>query len=915
MHYDREKLIVRESMKSQNCAPVREALLGQGRTPGSATPFFRCGLNLLRTIFVASLLFSLHTPAQDSAAVLGPGDPAWLAYHPVRSGAVFGSESGIPETIVVLGHDSAQSDALEQTAARELASGWQGMFNRFPRIVDDANPRTLDALVIVGTQAEMKKWHAESAASAPFGPDAYRLRRVGKLLLIEGGDARGTLYGAFALLREIAQEHSLLTLDEHSEPWGAVRWTNEWDNPNGTIERGYAGPSIFFENGHVRADLSRVATYARLLASVGIDGCTINNVNADARLLQPENLKDIARIADVFRPYGVRLSLSVDMSSPQKIGVLSTFDPLDPQVAAWWQKKVNEIYKAIPDFGGVVVKADSEGQPGPSQYGRSPADAANVLARALAPHSGIVLYRGFIYNHHLDWRDPKADRARAGYDNFRSLDGKFEPNVIVQIKYGPIDFQVREPVSPLFAALPHTNEAIELQITQEYLGQQKHLVYLAPMWKLSLDTDMRASLKDPPLPVRDFLSGKAVHGQQHTLGGFIGVSNVGTGDWLGNPLSMSNLYAFGRLAWNPTLSAPALSDEWTRLTLGNDAQVRSVVNKLQMDSWHIYESYTGPLGLGTLTDILGPHFGPDPASAENNGWGQWLRADEKGVGMDRTTATGTGYTGQYPAPLAAEYESLKTCPDSLLLFMHHVPYRYRLRSGQTVIQYIYDTHYWGAQAAAAQIPAWGSLRGKVPDATYAEVLKRLEFQAGHAIVWRDAITNWFERMSGIPDDQHRVGHYPGRYEAEAMTLDGYKPVDVTPWETASGGKAVVCVDRAECSASLTWSGADGWYDIAVEYFDARDGVSHYVLRAAGRTVLEWAADTDVLFKGMNGNTSTRQTLHNVALHHGDTLQLVGKPDGDEAAPVDYIEITPAGAKLQTGAAKGTTKETGKGLAQ
>jgi alpha-glucuronidase len=522
-----------------------------------------------------------------------------------------------------------------------------------------------------------------------------------------------------------------------------------------------------------------------------------------------------------------------------------------------------------------------------------------VLARALAPHGGLVLYRGFVYNHHLDWRDPKADRARAGYDNFHALDGKFEPNVIVQIKYGPIDFQVREPVSPLFAALPRTNEAIELQITQEYTGQQRHLVYLAPMWKELLDTDMRASLNAGPLPVRDLVSGKPERGLEHTRGGFVGVANVGMEGWLGNPLALANLYAFGRLAWDPTLDAAALSDEWTRLTLGNDAEVRAVVNKLQMNSWRIYESYTGPLGLGTLTDILGPHFGPDPESAERNGWGQWLRADANGVGMDRTTATGTGYIGQYPAPLAAKYESLKTCPDQLLLFMHHVPYTYRLHSGQTVIQFIYDAHYRGAQEEAAQLPAWESLRGKVPDATYAEVLKRLEFQAGHAIVWRDAITKWFERESGIADDRHRVGDYPGRFEAEAMTLDGYKPVDVTPWETASGGKAIACLDRAVCSASLTFDQPDGWYDIAVQYFDWSGGVSHFTLQVAGRTALAWAADANLPYGRVNGNTSTRQTLRNVALHRGDTLRLTGQPDGNEPAPVDYIEITLAGAEAQT----------------
>lgn len=835
------------------------------------------------------LLSAVVASAQNAPAALGPGDPAWLAYRTVRPAAVFGSESDIPDTIVVLG-----KDALEQSAGRELELGWRGMLGHIPRVVQrtDQNNRSGN-LVIVGTQAELRTWRPSLVSGRMLTSDGYRLRRSGNLLLVEGADTRGVLYGAFALLREIAQEHSLADLDISSEPWAAVRWTNEWDNPNGTIERGFAGPSIFFEDGHVRADLTRAAAYARLLASVGINGCTINNVNADARLLLPENLQQIARIADVFRPYGVRLSLSIDMSSPQKIGGLSTFDPLDPQVAAWWREKFDEVYRDIPDFGGVVIKADSEGQPGPSQYGRSPADAANVIARALAPHGGLVLYRGFVYNHHLDWRDLKADRARAGYDNFHKFDGKFDSNVIVQIKYGPIDFQVREPVSPLFAALPNTNMAIELQITQEYTGQQRHLVYLAPMWKISLDTDMRSSASAPPLTVSDLIRGRAIQNQHHSLGGFVGVSNVGTDHWLGNPLALANLYSFGRLAWDPQLSAAQMSDEWTRLTFGNDPEVRSVVNKLQLDSWHIYESYTGPLGLGTLTDILGPHFGPGIESAERNGWGQWIRADHKGVGMDRTVATGTGYIGQYPAPLAAEYESLKTCPDNLLLFMHHVPYTYRLHSGKTLIQYIYDTHYWGAQAAAEQVPAWESLHGKVPDATYAEVLKRLQFQTGHAIVWRDAVTKWFARMSGIPDEHNRVGNFPNRIEAESMKLDGYTPVDVTPWETASGGKAVACQDRAACSISFTWQRPDGWYDIAVQYFDFRSGASQYTLQVEGHTVDSWAADAALPDHRMNGNTSTRHTLRNVALHRGDTLLLTGRPDGLEPAPVDYFEITPA----------------------
>jgi alpha-glucuronidase len=712
------------------------------------------------------------------------------------------------------------------------------------------------------------------------------------MLIVEGGEAPGVLYGCFALLRLIGEERPLATLNETSAPAASIRWTNEWDNSDGTIERGYAGPSIFFEGGKVRADLSRAAAYARLLSSVGINGCTINNVNANIGLLQPSNLSEIARIANVFRAYGVRLSLSVDMSSPQVIGGLKTFDPLDPQVAAWWKSKVDEIYRAIPDFGGVLIKADSEGRPGPSQYGRTPADAANVVARALQPHGGVVLYRGFVYNNHLDWTDMKADRARAGYDNFHALDGNFEPNVIVQIKYGPIDFQVREPVSPLFAALPNTNEAIELQVTQEYTGQQRHLVYLVPMWKESLDTDMRGSATASPLPVKQIVSGGSTGPEHHTAGGFVGVANVGTDGWLGNPLSLANLYGFGRLAWDANLTAAAISDEWTRLSFGNDPQVRAVVNKLELDSWHIYESYTGPLGVGTLTDIIGVHFGPGIESAERNGWGQWIRADHDGVGMDRSVATGTGYIGQYPAPLAARYESLTTCPDNLLLFMHHVPYSYRLHSGETVMQYIDDAHYWGAQAAAAQVPAWESLHGKVADAIYGEVLKRLQFQAGHAVVWRDAVTEWFTKTSGIADAKGRVGHYPGRVEAEAMQLDGYSAVDVRPWETASGGKAVVCAGQ-ECSAQTTWDKPDGWYDVTVQYFDLLHGHSRFALSVAGSEVERWVADNTLPSDKLSGHTATRRVLHDVAIHHGDIVRVTGWPDGAERAPLDYVEIVPS----------------------
>jgi alpha-glucuronidase len=327
--------------------------------------------------------------------------------------------------------------------------------------------------------------------------------------------------------------------------------------------------------------------------------------------------------------------------------------------------------------------------------------------------------------------------------------------VVLQIKYGPIDFQVREPASPLFGAMQHTNEALELQVTQEYTGQQRHLCFLAPMWKENLDFDMYVNGASP---VREIVEGKT---WRRPLGGFNAVVNVGLNEnWLGHPLAMANLYAYGRLAWNPDQSSEEISAEWTRLTFGNNPRVVKTISAMLLSSWHIYESYTGPLGVGTLTDIVGSHYEPNPASAEHNGWGQWIRADSQGVGMDRTIATGTGYIGQYSPEVQKKYETRAACPDELLLFMHHIPYTYVLHSRKTVIQHVYDSHYEGAQKAAALVGQWELLRGEVDDQRYAEVLSKLTYQAGQAIVWRDTVAHWFFKESGIPDAKGRIAQKP-----------------------------------------------------------------------------------------------------------------------------------------------------------
>jgi alpha-glucuronidase len=783
------------------------------------------------------------------------GYDAWLRYQPLQGEALQHYRDALPAAVV------ARADTNVMTSARqELIRGIRSMLGRTLRV--EASGFSDPAIVLqTGNLAE----------------DAFQLKAEGRSIVITGGNDRGILYGAFALLSKIALGEPLTNLDETQSPHTLVRWVNHWDNLDGTIERGYGGRSIFWDDGHTRTDLSRVADYGRLLASVGINGCSINNVNVNPRILAPDFLTEIVRIADSLRPWGVRTVISVDFGSPKTVGGLETFDPLDPSVAAWWKSKVDEIYRAIPDLGGFVLKADSEGRVGPSTYGRSHADAANVIARALKPHGGLIFYRGFVYDHHMDWQNPKNDRARAAVDNFRDLDGKFDDNVILQIKNGPIDFQVREPVSPLFGALEKTNQAVELQITQEYMGQARHTVFLVPMWKETLDFDMQAGGRVTPV-------------KKLAAGGIIGVSNVGLDDdWFGNHLSQANLYGFGRLAWTPDLSAERISSEWTRLTFGDNPKVADVVNRIQLTSWRTYENYTGPLGLQGLTDITGNHYGVSVEASERNGWGQWHRADAGGVGMNRTVATGTGYVGQYSPGVARMYESPERCPDDLLLFMHHVPYTHVLHSGKTVIQSIYDSHYEGAETVEAYVAQWETLQGLIDGRRYREVLAQLEYQAGQAQVWRDAVTNWFFRESGIPDSKGRVGKYPGRLEAESAQLQGYEVVDVEPWEAASGGRAVTC-PVTQCAATFVYNGAAGWFDLRVRYFDQNNGTARYRVYVGAQLIDEWTAADRLPTTKIDSSSSTRRTVSGIALRSGDRIRIEGVRDGGEAAALDYIEI-------------------------
>jgi len=600
-----------------------------------------------------------------------------------------------------------------------------------------------------------------------LGAEGFVIRREsGGTLAVRAGGPAGLLYGMFHLVRlgaaAFAEGAFAATAAEPEvhRPAMAQRMLDHWDNVAvhevmGQVERGYAGGSVFWKDGGPRGDLDRVRRYARLLAASGINAVGVNNVNVHAletRLLT-DRLGDVAELADVFRAYGIRVHLSVNFAAPVALGALDTADPLDPRVRAWWARAAEQVYASIPDFGGFVVKADSEGQPGPFAYGRSHADGANMLAEALAPHGGTVHWRAFVYDHHQDWRDRRTDRARAAHDHFAPLDGQFADNVVLQVKHGPMDFQTREPVSPVIGAMPATRLAVELQVTQEYTGQQKHICYLAPMWSEVLGFRHHGA------------QGATVAETAARGGGLAAVSNVGDDPfWTGHPLAQANLYAFGRLAWDPQADPAALLDEWAGLTFGclaaeaggDPEPLREVLHRLMDGSWRTYERYTAPLGVGFMVRP-GDHYGPDVDGYEYTPWGTYHFADRDGIGVDRTRATGTGFTGQYPPPWSEVYESLADCPDELLLFFHHVPYGHVLRSGTTVVQHIYDTHFAGAEEAERMRETWAAAAGLpgLTPAVHARVAERLDEQVRCAREWRDQINTYFHRKSGVPDAHGR----------------------------------------------------------------------------------------------------------------------------------------------------------------
>nr|MBP8303694.1 alpha-glucuronidase [Phycisphaerae bacterium] len=605
-----------------------------------------------------------------------------------------------------------------------------------------------DGMVLIGTPANSPQvrglnWAAdlEKVGEEGFLIRSARVKDKSVTVIASVGEI-GALYGCFHFLRRMQTGLPVDHLHIEERPSLQLRLMNHWDNPNGTIERGYAGRSLWQWNELPDKLSPRYADYARACASIGINGAVVNNVNANPNILSPENLRKVAALAAVWRPYGVRMYVSANFAAPVRLGGLSTADPLDKGVADWWKAKADEIYGLIPDFGGFLVKANSEGQPGPKTYGRTHAEGANVLADALAPHKGNVMWRAFVYDEDVD-----PDRAKRAYLEFTRLDGQFRPNVAVQVKNGAIDFQPREPFHPLFGAMKQTPVIAEIQATQEYLGQAKHLVYLGTMWKEFLDSDTHA--KGSGSTVAQVLAGRVC---PYRITGMVCVTNPGLDtNWCGHHFSQSNWYAFGRLAWDPGLSAEAIAEEWTRMTFTHHDPSVAVLRDMMMGSRETFVNYTMPLGLHHL--IGGDHYAPQPWNdrAPRADWTAtyYHQASESGIGFDRTRR-GNRAVEQYHPPVCDLFDDISRCPEEVLLWFHRCAWDHRMKSGKGLWEELCAKYQQGARQAAALEKTWLSLAGRVDSRRHREVAERLATQVADAAKWRDQILDYFGRFSKRP---------------------------------------------------------------------------------------------------------------------------------------------------------------------
>lgn len=646
------------------------------------------------------------------------------------------------------------------TARKELSNGLAGLLGTRLAFVQAI---TKHGVIVVGTPQSspmiaalnlQKKLHAA-------GEEGFIIHSMNangkKCTVIAAQNDVGVLYGVFHFLRLLQTRQDINVLSIISTPKIKLRLLNHWDNLDGSVERGYAGTSLW--DWHKLPDYisPRYKDYARANASIGINGTVLTNVNANAMVLTARYLEKVAALAEVFRPYGLKVYLTARFSAPVEIGGLPTADPLDAQVRAWWRHKADEIYRFIPDFGGFLVKANSEGQPGPQNYGRTHAEGANLLAEAVAPHGGVVMWRAFVYDNNMP-----EDRAKQAYNEFKPLDGKYRNNVLIQVKNGPIDFQPREPFHPLFGVMPRTPLMMEFQITQEYLGFATHLVYLAPLFKEVLDADTYAQGEGSL--VANVIDGKL---DQHTLSGIAGVSNIGDDrNWCGHPFAQANWFAFGRLAWDHRQTAEIIADDWLRMTFTNNEKFIAPAQSMLLASREITVNYMTPLGLHHLMG-WSHHYGPGPWI--DQGRADWTsvyyhRADSLGIGFNRSPS-GSDAVGQYFFPVRQKFGDLATCPEPYLLWFHHLPWQHKMKSGRTLWEELCFKYYSGVDSVRAMRKTWETLAGMIDDERFSHVQALLKIQEQEAVWWRNACLLYFQTFSKLP--------IPQEYEKPDRTLEYY----------------------------------------------------------------------------------------------------------------------------------------------
>jgi alpha-glucuronidase len=701
---------------------------------------------------LAALIFSCSSAAED-------GYDLWLRYPPLADASAEVVQRHISELVMPEG-----ASPVLDTAGEEFG---RGAVRALARSIEVHGAPTRDGAVILGTPATSPLIAQLSLPLQSLGNEGFLIRSMTveghRATIIAANADVGVLYGVFHFFRLVQSGQSLDALEVSSQPRTKIRLLNHWDNLDQHVERGYAGQSIW--NWHKLPGWldPRYEHYARASASIGINGTVLTNVNANATSLTPAYIDKAKALASVMRPYGIRVYLTARFSAPIELGGLKTADPLDPAVRAWWKAKADEIYAAIPDFGGFLVKANSEGQPGPQDYKRTHADGANMLAEAVGPHGGVVMWRAFVYS-----SETPTDRAKQAFDEFVPLDGKFADNVLVQVKNGAIDFQPREPFHPLFGAMPRTPLMMEFQITKEYLGFSTHLAYLGPLYEEALDADTRVKGKGSTVA-------KVIDGELHgyKLTGMAGVSNIGSDrNWSGSIFDQANWYAYGRLAWNPELSARDIAEEWARLTFTNDPAFVKPVVDMMMGSREAVVDYMTPLGLAHLMGT-GHHYGPAPW-VDNLGRADWNptyyhRADAHGIGFDRGPARkgegGSNAISQYAPELARQFADVKKTPEQFLLWFHHLPWTYKMSTGRTLWDELVVRYTRGVEAVAKMQTTWNAMEPYVDVDRFEQVKAYLAIQRAEAQWWRDACIAYFQSLNKLPlpagfsPPQHPLEHY------------------------------------------------------------------------------------------------------------------------------------------------------------